>query len=256
MLTLEVVLLLVAIALFAGIGITAIGPGGVFVTIALFVLVPISSATVAGTASATFVATGILGTLIYHRSGEFTHGRVREMAILLAGASGIGAIVGAWINIATPDRLFAIVLGTFVFAIGVLVLYRELVGIEPADHFAHRSVTSRRLLIVGMGIGIGFLGGMLGVGGPVIAVPILVALGVPMLFALAISQVQSVVISGVATIGYASVGAISWPLVLLVGIPQLVGVLVGWRIAHRVDPRRLRIALGLVLIGIGPFLAI
>jgi hypothetical protein len=112
----------------------------------------------------------------------------------------------------------------------------------------------RRILIGTIGFGIGILGAMLGVGGPVVAVPILVVLGVPMLVAVAVAQVQSIFISSFATVGYLAVDAVSLPLVLLVGIPQLIGVVLGWGVAHRVDPHRLRVVLGLVLVLVAPTL--
>jgi uncharacterized membrane protein YfcA len=233
----EVAVLLAVIALFAGIGITAIGPGGIFVTIALFLLAPIGPAEVAGTASATFVATGLLGSAVYLRSGEFTAGYARELAILLSSASVVGALVGARANLLLPEQVFGHLLAAFVASIGGLIVYRQ-----------------RRVLIGTIGFGIGILGAMLGVGGPVVAVPILVVLGVPMLVAVAVAQVQSIFISSFATVGYLAVDAVSLPLVLLVGIPQLIGVVLGWGVAHRVDPHRLRVVLGLVLVLVAPTL--
>ena len=51
-----------------GVGITAIGPGGVLPTIGLFTLTDLAPAEVAGTAILTHVATGLLGTAAYARS--------------------------------------------------------------------------------------------------------------------------------------------------------------------------------------------
>lgn len=250
----ELAVALVAISLLAGIGITAIGPGGIFVTIALFALAPLSSAEVAGTASATFVATGLLGSLVYGRSGELSHGTARELAILLGLSSVGGAIVGTQLNLRTSDRLFGYLLGAFVFLVGAVILYRERVGVTPVHALPTMSPGRRRGIVTAIGVGIGIVGGMLGVGGPVIAVPVLVALGVPMLAALAVSQVQSIFVSGFATLGYALSGAISVPFALLVGVPQLIGVVVGWRIAHRIEPGRLRVALGVALLVVAPIL--
>ena len=64
---------LVLLAVFgvaAGVGITALGPGGVLATIGLFALTDLPPSTVAGTAIVTHVATGLLGTLAYLRSGQ------------------------------------------------------------------------------------------------------------------------------------------------------------------------------------------
>ena len=70
-----------------------------------------------------------------------------------------------------------------------------------------------------------------------LAVPLFVALGVPVLSALAAAQVQSIVIAGVGSLGYLAAGTIDWPLAVLVGVPELAGVLLGWRIARAVPAR-------------------
>lgn len=102
----------------------------------------------------------------------------------------------------------------------------------------------------------GVLGGALGVGGPVVAVPILVVLGIPLLEAVAMAQVQSVFLSLFATVGYLTVGAVEWSLALLVAVPQLVGVVAGWRLAHRVPTSTLRDGLAVVLVAVGALLAV
>jgi len=260
----EVAALLVVVALFAGVGITAVGPGGVFVTIALFALSPLDSAAVAGTASATFVATGVVGAAAYLRSGEFATGFAREAALAVSASSVVGALAGTRLNLSVSERTFGLALAAFVAVVGALILIREYRGVprggsEPTASAAGDALRGPRwrraaiLSAVGLGVGIG--GGMLGVGGPVVAVPVLVVLGVPMLVALAVAQVQSVFISGFATLGYLSVDAVSWPLVALVGVPQLVGVVVGWRVAHRVEAGRLRVALGCTLLVVAPLMA-
>lgn len=254
--SLELAVFLFVLALFAGVGISAIGPGGIFVTIALFVFVPISSAEVAGTASATFVATGLLAALLFQRSGDFSEGYAREITIVLSGLSIVGAYAGSQANLVLPDRLFGYLLAVFVAVVGGIIVYREAIGIEPTNRLTVLPDWQRRLLLAVVGFGIGFLGGLLGVGGPVIAVPILVILGVPMLVSLAVAQVQSIFISGFATAGYWVGDAVSVPLALLVGVPQLIGVVVGWRIAHLVEEGLLRIVLGVVLVLVAPAIAL
>ncbi len=238
---------LVVVALFAGVGITTVGPGGVFVTAALYGLTDLSSAAVAGTASATFVATGVVGSGAYVRSGEFDAGRARSATVILSVSAVVGALVGTRANLVLPDRLFGALLAVFLASVGVLIAYRELVGIEPGG-VLDGSARRRRGVLALVGAGIGFLGGMLGVGGPVVAVPVLVALGMPMLRAVAVAQVQSIFLSLFATVGYFAAGAVDVGVAVLVGVPQLVGVVAGWRIAHLVEPRQLRLALSVVLV--------
>lgn len=245
--------LLVGIALLAGVGITTIGPGGIFVTVALYAFTPLSSSTVAGTAQATFVATGLVGTAVYARSGELVGSDSREMAALLSVTSIVGAFAGASLNAFVPRWLFGALLGIVAALTGIVLLYRERRELAPVVTLEMTTWRGRTALGL-LGVGLGLASGLVGVGGPVIAVPALVVLGVPMLLALGVAQVQSIFIAVFATAGYAAQGAVSLPLVVLVGVPQIVGVVVGWTIAHRIDPGRLKVTLGGVLVVVGLYL--
>lgn len=244
---------LVLIALAAGVGITTIGPGGIFVTVALYALTPLSSAEVAGTAQATFVATGLVGTAAYARSGELVGEDGRGMAVILSGTSVLGALAGSYLNTYVSDRLFGVLLGLVAGMTGLTLLYRERRELEPLATVD--SGTRRGQAVLGLlGLGLGVAGGLVGVGGPVLAVPALVVLGIPMLLALGVAQVQSIFIAAFATVGYLAQGAVSFPFVLLTGVPQVLGVVAGWGIAHRIEPRRLKVTLGAVLVAVAGYL--
>lgn len=246
--------LLLVIALVAGIGITTVGPGGVFVTAALYVFTDLSSASVAGTASATFVATGLVGSGAYIRSGELTSGPASEAAVVLSFVGIVGAVVGTRLNLVIGNQLFGDLLAIFLAGIGILLMYREMIGLSSQE-ILDTTARRRRIALAVVGGGIGILGGMLGVGGPVVAVPVLVVLGMPMLRAVAVAQVQSIFLSLFATVGYLAVGSVDVGLAILVGIPQLVGVLIGWHIAHLVPTRGLRVVLAGVLLVVSVIIA-
>ncbi len=248
-------LLLVLISFLSGIGITAIGPGGIFVTIALYTLTGLSAGQVAGTASATFVATGVLGTFIYFRSGELREPTALRISALLGATSIPGALLGAWLNSVLSARLFGFLLGLLVVIVGGVILHQEWRGLR-VRMVARADTAAGRAALLALGFGIGVAGGLLGVGGPVLAVPALVVLGAPLLLAVAVAQLQSVLLAAFATIGYLLQGAVLWPLALLIVVPQLAGAVIGWGIAHRIDPGRLRLALGLVLLVVGPYIAL
>ena len=93
-------------------------------------------------------------------------------------------------------------------------------------------------VVAAVGVAVGLVSGMLGLGGPMLSVPLLLALGVGVLEALAAAQVQSIVIASVGTIGYALHGSVDWPLVGLIGLPELAGVIIGWRIARALPTGR------------------
>ncbi|WP_160135525.1 sulfite exporter TauE/SafE family protein [Halococcus salsus] len=245
--------LLIGIAFVSGIGITAIGPGGIFLTVALYALTSVDSAVIAGTVQVAFLATGLLGALAYIRSGELSRENLLLTGLLCIGSIG-GALLGAWLNGFVSRELFGLLLGCLTGLTGVTIVYREYRDLGAISALTPET-TRGKVGYLFLGVVLGTFSGLLGVGGPVIAVPALVILGVPMLFAVAVAQVQSVFIALFAAVGYLSQGAISPSLAVLVGAPLLAGVLLGWKIAHRIEPSRLKIVLGGILIVVTPYLA-
>jgi hypothetical protein len=196
------------------------------------------SATVAGTAIVTHVATGGLGSLAYVRSGQLREAETRRITLVLIMTAAMGIPVGVLINFAVPGRLFGVLLAVFLLIVAVLVWFRS----PPGTDAGSRSRPSAGSLAC-LGLGVAIASGMFGVGGPLLTVPLLVVTGTPVLPALAAAQAQSVVVASVGTLGYLSRGAIDWRLSLVVGIPELCGVLIGWKIARATPPRYLKRAM-------------
>lgn len=244
-----VLLALALFGLFGGIGITALGPGGVLPTIGLFLLSGLAPGQIAGTAIVTHVATGALATAAYARSGQLRESGPRRTASLLAAIALPGTAIGVWLNGFVSARAFGVLLGVLVIGVAVLVWYRERGGATAARHPGVATV-------LGLGFGVAVVSGIVGIGGPMLTVPLLIATGVPVLEALAAAQAQSIVIAGIGTLGYAMAGLIDWPLAALIGVPELAGVLIGWVIARRLPTRVLKRALVIALLAVGPYLAI
>ncbi|MFI1753036.1 sulfite exporter TauE/SafE family protein [Streptomyces sp. NPDC020571] len=238
------------LGLVGGVGITAVGPGGVLPTIGLFALTGLTPAEVAGTALVTHVATGVLATAAYTRSGQLREPGTRRTALVLAVSAVAGTPLGVLVNSYVSKRVFGLVLGVFVAGVAGLVWFRE--RRRAAAGRAHPSTA----VVAGPGCAVAVAAGVVGIGGPMLTVPLLVALGVPVLESLAAAQAQSVVIAGVGTVGYLAQGAVDWPLAVLVGVPELAGVLLGWRIAHALPTRHLKYALIATLFALAPYLAL
>ncbi len=246
------IILLILISLIGGIGITAIGPGGILVTIALFAFTDLSPAEVAGTAIVTHIGTGIVGTLAFVRSGQLREPRTRRLALILSLTAIVCTPLGVIINSRVSSAQFGIMLAIFVSVVGCSVLLREFrsqTAIDGEREGAH-GIVAQSLL----GGGVSVLSGIFGIGGPMIAVPIMVIAGYPLLSALAAAQVQSVFVASSGTFSYLAHGSISWPLVLITGIPEMIGVWFGWKIAHAVPTRPLKYLLATTLIALGPVL--
>lgn len=258
--SLPVLAALIAIAFVGGVGISSVGPGGVLPTIGLFGLTTLDPAAVAGTAIVAHIATGIVGTGAYARSGHLRDPGVRRVAILLAAAAVVGTPLGILVNDRISATVFAWVLAAFAVGAAVTILRSErrrsdamAGGRQPVGVAAARP---RAVLLVGIGMVVAAASGIAGLGGPMLAVPILVTMRFVMVDALAVAQVQSIVIASVGTIGYAAAGAIDWRLAAIVGIPQAFGVVVGWKIARTVPHRILVGVLGAVLLGLAPYLVL
>ncbi|QKG19020.1 sulfite exporter TauE/SafE family protein [Actinomadura verrucosospora] len=244
---------LVLFGLVAGVGITAVGPGGVLVTVGLFALTGLSPAQVAGTAIVTHVATGALATAAYTRSGQLRERGTRRTAGVLAAAAVAGTPLGVLINSVVSGRVFGILLGVFVALVGALVWRR---AARPAAAEPGGGRVPGTPVVAAVGFAVAVASGVFGIGGPMLSVPLLVVLGVPVLSALAAAQAQSVVIAGVGTLGYVAAGAVDWPLAALTGVPELAGVLLGWVIARAVPAGALTGSLVVSLFALAPYLAL
>lgn len=246
-----VLILLAVVGLVSGIGTTALGPGGVLATVGLYALTSLPPARVAGTAILINTAVGLLGAVVYARSGHLREPQTRRTAVMLSATAVIGTPLGVLINTVISGRAFGLLLAVFVAAAAGLAWYRD--RRAPATD---TPVQIRVGVMVAVGLGVSVTSGMFGIGGQMLSVPLLVALRVPVLSALAAAQAQSVVIGGVGTAGYLVQGAVNWPLATLVGVPALVGAFLGWAIARSLPTRALKSALLVFLLAIAVYLAL
>jgi uncharacterized membrane protein YfcA len=206
---------------------------------------------VAGTAIVTHVATGLLGTAAYARSGQLRDPGTRRCAAALAGAALVGAPLGVLCNTLVAGRGFGILLACAVVVTGILVWVRDRRAPDGAER---AQLPMGRTVLIGVVVAV--VAGLFGLGGPMLSVPLLVVAGLPVLSSLAAAQAQSIVIASVGTVAYVLHGAVDWRLAALVGIPELAGVLIGWRIAHALPARRLKYAMVAFLLMSAPFLAL
>lgn len=155
-----VLILLAAIGLIGGVGITAVGPGGVLPTIGLFALTDLSPAEVAGTSIVTHIATGVLATAAYARSGHLREPQTRRTAWVLAATALLGTPLGVLVNSGVSERAFGIVLAIIVAATAALVWSRERRQSQPTR------VHPPTAVVAGLGLVVALLAGIVGIGGP------------------------------------------------------------------------------------------
>lgn len=229
----------------AGLG----GPGGIPVISLLYAGGELGTAMIAGTASTIFLFATLTASGLYYRSGDID-GR---LILPLVPTAVLGTMIGTRINPSIPRPLFGALIAIMIVGIGASVIYRELQGIEarieidPGDQHGIA-------VLGGLGLMVGVIGGIFGVGGPALSIPLLVFLGVPALTAIGAGLVQGIFITAATAAGYAFQGAVSVETAVLIGLPYILAQVGGWYLAQHTAPRRLKIALGGMLALLGPYL--
>jgi uncharacterized membrane protein YfcA len=241
-----VFVLLPIISLIAGVFAGSIGAGGILFVATLYITTGLSPSTIAGTSSSIFIPGSVAATAAYARSGD--------MDWVLALVLGVGALVGT--NLGTqlnlllhPDE-FRLVLALSLWLTGGIILYREYHGISVSRVVSTDSLGGIITFGTG-GVVIGISGGLFGVGGPLFSVPFLLVLGVPLLISVAVSQAFAVFVTVSTTANYLALGAVDGLLALTNGPFFLIGIVIGWKVAHTVDHLWLKIILSLVIIATG-----
>ncbi|MCP4572255.1 MAG: sulfite exporter TauE/SafE family protein [bacterium] len=234
--------LLLAVIFLSSLVLTMVGLGGGLIFSPLFVLLdfPVSQAV-----SASLLLNGIAAV---SAASVYLSKRMVDMALAvpLIVTSVAGAPLGALMTSRVDVRLFTGLLAAVVF----LAALRMIFGRKGAD--GRREIGRTHRIVGGglIGLGIGFLGGMLGIGGGVFIVPLLIyVLGVPTKTAAA-SSIFIVCFSSFA--GFATHAAradVDWRFLGLAAVCSFAGGQIGSRImADRLRGRTVRLVFGVVLL--------
>jgi uncharacterized protein len=109
---------------------------------------------------------------------------------------------------------------------------------------------------IGLGIGAGYLGGLLGVGGGNFIVPALVWLGIDPKKAAATTAFIVVFSSLSGFFGHAAVGAINWNLLTFAAVGSIAGAVLGsWLMHKKLDANQVKKIIGVVLYAIAAKMA-
>ncbi|MEO8937025.1 MAG: sulfite exporter TauE/SafE family protein [Burkholderiaceae bacterium] len=240
---------LYAIALCVGVLIGAVGVGGILLIPAInaFAALPLQASM--ATALATFIFTGIAGTWLFQRRGSIDW----SQTIPLCVGGALFGFAGAWANGLIDAHLLGFVLAVLTVLAG---FYTLLTRASPLTADAGRPTRPRRTLLFVIGALTGFGSGLTGVGGPALSVPMMVLFGFPLLPTIGSSQVIQVVAALSGSIGNLAYGHIDFHLVALLTVFEVVGVSIGVKLAHAVDARYLRRAVGVLCIAVGVALGV
>jgi len=156
--------------------------------------------------------------------------------------SPLGAYCSQFVN---REVLLWLFVGFLVFAGSMMMFY------HAKEHEKARS--AKQELAYGLGVGTlaGFLGGLLGVGGGNIIVPVLIWLGFDPKKASGTTAFIVIFSSFAGFLGHASFGNINWQLLLFAAIASIAGAILGAHLMHaKLKSRQVKWIIGLVLYAI------
>ncbi len=234
-------------ALGIGILIGTVGIGGILLIPALSALAGLTLHEAMATALFTFIFTGVAGTFAFQRRGSIDW----AVTVPVCLAAAPFAFAGAWLNSRATAALLGALLAAIIIFAGIYALANWRGADEPA---LSGRPTAQRALLAAVGAIVGLGAGLAGVGGPVLSVPLMVLAGFPVLATIGTGQVIQIVAAAAGTLGNLRFGAIGIELGLALAALQIAGVLAGARLAHAMNPLRLRRLVALLCIGVGAFL--
>jgi uncharacterized protein len=233
-----------ALGIVSGFMIGCIGIGGVILVPALVFLAGISIKVGISAAMLAYILSGLVASFVFARNKSI---RWRMAAWLCTGAAPT-AFLGAWAVSVVNPRVLEVGLGMLTFFSGINALRTQ----KPTSEFGDHSVSNATLLIVGAVTG--FLSSVSGTGGPLVLVPILIAMNLPVLMAVGLSQAIQLPVAIAATIGNFLYGDVDPVLAAILAATLTVGSWYGAKLAHSLPRAMLRQIVSVVLVVIGLFI--
>jgi hypothetical protein len=220
---------------------TMVGLGGGLIFSPLFVIL--------GFAKFEAASASLFLNLIAAASAAYAYSRKQmvdfTLAVPLIISSSLAAPVGSYVNVRIELTPFLVTMAAVLALAGVRML------ISPPEEIESRSRPSSKKILGGLGIGacIGFVGGMLGIGGGVFIVPLLIyVLKTPTKIAAASSTFIVCFSSLTGFLGYASMAKINWLFILPAAVASFAGGRAGARImSTRLKGKSIRVIFSVLL---------
>lgn len=224
--------LVAALVLLIGISVGVSGYGGFLVPILLVVVLGMDPRSAVAHGLISFVVPGLIGAWLYWRKQNRP-----SMRVVLALCAGTvpGVLVGRVISVALPEVVLQVLVALLVAAAGISMLVRR----RRAARTPGAAVSRSRLAVAA--VIAGFLAGIVsvlaGVGGPLVTVPVLVAMGAELAPAVGAALLNSVFNVALGAGALADLVHIDWPVLVVITLAQLVGMPIGAWLHDRIGGR-------------------
>lgn len=195
----------------------------------------------AGTALCSFFFTAIFGTYLHWKSGNIH----RELVVPMTLGGLFFGCVGALANTMIGSEALTAILAWIIIFAGIAALRPMPAMINTDSH------VGRKFLLLFIGAFVGFMAGFTGVGGPVLSVPIMIALVFDPRISVAAALPLQLAGCFSGSLGNAFLGQIDWSLTMLMVLIQIVGFWIGKRTALKMNTFLLKKCVALICIGTG-----
>lgn len=241
-------IVLVLICFIVGLLIGAVGIGGVLLVPALTLVSDISLHQAVPVCTLSFLATGVIGVIVYARHGSIQWPKVGWLCLGAVPAAFLGSIS----LLSIPATVLMLLIAALMILSGLdalLKAYRKQIAESLPGQLSP-------LQFIGIGAITGFGSAITGTGGPLILVPILIFLGLPVLTAIGLSQAIQLPIAAFASVGNWLSGNLNFDLVWVIAGVLVVGSFAGAMLVHRLPAEPLRKLIAFLLIIFGTAIAI
>lgn len=195
----------------------------------------------AGTALCSFFFTAIFGTYLHWKSGNLHS----ELAVPMTLGGIVFGCVGAIANNMVGSGTLTAILAWIIIFAGVAALRPLPAMISAGSH------ADRKFLLLSIGAFVGFMAGLTGVGGPVLSVPIMIALVFDPRISVAAALPLQLAGCFSGSLGNVFLGQIDWSLTMLTVVIQIVGFWLGQKTARKMNTHWLKMCVAMLCIGTG-----
>ncbi len=240
---LPTLLLLLGAAFFAGL-VDSIAGGGGLISLPSLLAAGVPPHLALGTNKVQSAMGTTISAVSYVRAGHAHRG----MAILGFASAFAGSYLGAWTVLHVPASSLESLIPILIIVVAVTTFLRRDFGTENRFSGMHGAVAAAGLAF---GFGIGFYDGFFGPGtGSFLAFGYVLFFRFDFVTATGNAKVANLASNGAAIVAFLIGDSILWPLALGMGLSNIVGALVGTRLAIRKGAQVIKPVFGAVLVGL------
>jgi len=223
-------------ALAIGVGLGATGIGGFLLIPALMRWLDLPIQAAIGTVLASGVLSALWGLWLYRRQAAIE----TDVALPLALGGLAMGLAGGTLNARLPEAAVTALLGGVMVLASLQACRRQPLAVADA----RASVAWPKAAAIGALAGL--VAGLTGAGGPLVSVPLLLAVAYPLPLAIGASQWLQLAASGSAIVPFLALDLVHWRALALLMPLVWLGMWLGLALARRVSPARMKVLVAMI----------